>query len=199
MPSRERTAVPAVAWSWSRLLLGMAFAVPTAVLLPIDPQLGLGLAVGILPVAATGLPARRRSRIILLVLAVAAGTCILAGSLLGRHAWLAVVGIFALGLGTAVWSTRGRLGAVALTVCLPLVGIGFSFTDIAETTAIAGLMILSGGYAVLVSLLWPERPPPALTPPVTAATLDRGSAIDFGIRLGLAAATAAAIGFAPRT
>jgi Fusaric acid resistance protein-like len=71
-----------------------------------------------------------------------------------------------------------------------LAGVGFSYDDIAKGAGLALIMVAGSVYACLVSMLWPEAdvlPPP---PPPQARP-----SLDYGARLGLAGATAAAIGF----
>src|SRR3954464_13006035 len=75
-----------------------------------------------------------------------------------------------------------------MTLTLPLVAIGFSYTDVDG----AALMVLGSLYAFIVLMIWPE------TAPATAAR--GGSAVTptfgYGVRLGDAGAAAAAIGLA---
>jgi uncharacterized membrane protein YccC len=77
-----------------------------------------------------------------------------------------------------------------MTLSLPLLGIGLSYSDLGEAFGIAALMVLGSAFACGVTMLWPERDP-APRPPRPAL----GPTLDYGIRLGLAGATAAAIGF----
>jgi uncharacterized membrane protein YccC len=71
-------------------------------------------------------------------------------------------------------------------------GVGLSYPDIGKAAGVAGLMVLGSVFACLVSMLWPERPPPTRRdPPPPAAKPTLG----YGVRLGAAGATAAAIGF----
>ena len=52
--------VPAgLSWNWSRFALGAVFALPGILVAPFAPTVGIALAVGVLPAAAYGLPARR--------------------------------------------------------------------------------------------------------------------------------------------
>jgi uncharacterized membrane protein YccC len=65
-------------------------------------------------------------------------------------------------------------------------------SDVGKAAGLSGLMVLGSVFACLVSMLWPERPPPTRrnpTPPAAKPTLG------YGVRLGAAGATAAAIGF----
>ena len=103
--------------------------------------------------------------------------------------WLAVAAIGGLGVATAWLAARSRFGLVAMTLSLPMIGVGLSYTDVRQSAGLAGLMIAGSVYAYVVSLLWPERAqgearPQAAPPP-----------LEYGVRLGAAGATAAAIGF----
>jgi len=79
-----------------------------------------------------------------------------------------------------------------LFLAVPLIGIGLSYDDPRETVGVALLMFLGSVYGYLVSLAWPSRPAPEAR--------ERGSVgsramLGYGVLLGLAGATAAAIGF----
>ncbi len=87
----------------------------------------------------------------------------------------------------------GKLGQIALGLCVPLIGIGLSYQDLREAAGIAVLMLLGSIYACLVSLAWPTR---LATEPPTAPTPTGRQMLGYGVRLGLAGSLAAAIGFA---
>ena len=184
---------PAVSWSWSHALLGAVYALPAAVVLVSDPSKGLALALGVMPAAALGLPGPRARRLVTLILGVVAGGSMIVGALLAEHPWIAVPGIFALCVGAALIAPRGKVGRIGLGLCLPLLGIGLSFHDLAQAAALGALMALGSLYAWAVSLLWPTHPAPR---PTTGTGAAGATALDYGIRLGLAASIAAAIGFA---
>jgi len=105
---------------------------------------------------------------------------------------LAVAAIGALGVGSALLAARFRFGMLAMSLLLPMVGVGLSYSDLGKVAGIAALMILGSVWACAVSMLWPERRPVDRRRSRGAAT---GPTLDYGIRLGLAGATAAAIGF----
>jgi uncharacterized membrane protein YccC len=112
------------------------------------------------------------------------------GGLLANVPVLAVLAIVAFGAAAALLAARARFGIVVMNLSLPMVGIGLSYSAIGKAIGMAALMIVGGAFACGVSMLLPERPPrprDQRRPP--APTLD------YGIRLGLAGATAAAIGF----
>ncbi len=184
------TARPGLAWSWSAALPGAAYAVPAGLVAVDDARRGLAMAVGVLPAAIAGLPARRRGRRLLVVLGCLTGVPMLVGGLLAGVPVLAVLAVFALGVGAAWLATRWRAGTIVMTLSLPMVGVGLSYSDIGEAAGLAGLMVAGSVYAYAVSLLWPERPPPAARPPAGPRPT-----LGYGVRLGAAGATAAAIGF----
>jgi hypothetical protein len=79
-----------------------------------------------------------------------------------------------------------------------MVGIGLSFGDPADAAGLGALMVAGSVYACAVSMLWPTKPPaaqPAQTDNTESAAGSHQS-LDYGIRLGLAAAIAAGTGFA---
>lgn len=187
------TAPPALVWRWSAALLGLLAALPAAVVILIgDPAHGLALAAGVLPGAAIGVPAARRSRVSIAILGVLVGVCVTIGAFLAIWPPAAVAGIFVLAVGAAQLAARIPFGRIVLMLCLPMVGIGFSFDGVASGAALGGLMALGSIYVWLLALAWPVRPTGTGPPP---APIDSGS-LDYGIRLGLAAAVAAGIGFA---
>ncbi|GAA3604302.1 hypothetical protein GCM10022236_02570 [Microlunatus ginsengisoli] len=166
-------------------------ALPAAVAMPFDTQLGLGAAVGMLPAAAAGVLPVRRTRVLSLVISVVAAISLAIGALIGQHAATAVPGLFVFGFGAALAASRVKGGALAMLLAAPLVGIGLSFA-VDAVLGVAVVMVVGGLYAWLVSLLWPERP----TAPRPAGRMSTPQAITYGTLLGLAGATAAAGGFA---
>ena len=192
---RTPDQAPALAWVWPLALLGALYATPAALITVTDPTKGLALAAGVLPAAALGLPGPRRARVATIVLGVLIGASMTVGALLAEHPVIAVIGIFALSVLAALMAPRGKVGRLALGLCLPMVGIGLSFGEPVEAAGLGLLMAAGSVYACAVSMLWPARPrPPAPAPGEARAAT--GRTVDFGIRLGLAASTAAAIGFA---
>jgi hypothetical protein len=183
---------PAVVWSWQLALLGAVYAMPAAAVVLVDPARGTALAVGVLPAAAVGLPGPRRGRVAIAAIGALMGTCMLVGALLAQIPVLAVPAIFALCVGAAAAASRSKLGKVALFLAVPLIGIGLSYDDPRETVGVALLMFLGSVYACVVSLAWPARPAPA--PPAPGSATEP-SLLGYGVLLGLAGSTAAAIGF----
>ena len=179
-------------WNWSDAVFGALIAVPAAIVAADDVSRGVAFAVGVLPAAVVGVAPVRRRRALLILVGVAAGVAMFAGALLAHVPILAVCGIFALAVGAALLAERIPLGRLAMVLALPLVGIGLSYTDVTEA---AGLSLIIGAgsvWAFVISLAWPVSEPPAADPPGSGAA---PSMLDYGIRLGLAAAVAAGIGF----
>jgi len=191
-PSSRPRATHGLAWSLSSAALGVVYGLPGAAVAPADIRLGLALAVGVLPAAIAGLPATRRARRSVLVLGVATGLSMFCGGILAQAPVLAVAAIGLLGVVTARLAARSRAGQIAMTLTLPLVGIGFSYSDVEIAGGAAALMVVGSLYAFVVLMIWPET---------ARATGDprRGSPVaptfGYGVRLGAAGATAAAIGF----
>src|SRR5918995_2448722 len=125
----------------------------------------------------------RRARLATAVVGALAGVSMLVGSLLTQVPILAVPAIFLLCVGVAVVAPRGKLGRIALGLCLPLVGLGLSYDDPRETVGIALLMTLGSLYAFVVSLAWPARP---VAQPVSAARAGGRAMLGHGILIGLA-------------
>ena len=154
-----------------------------------DVSRGLGFALGVLPAVILGVQPTRRRRPLVILVGSLVGASIVVGSVLAHEPWLAVVGIFVLALAVVELARRRPIGQLMLMLGLPLVAVGLSYTDVAEACGIAVVMIAGSVFACLVSLAWPERPARPVGPAVAMAS-------DYGVRLGLAAAIAAAVGFA---
>lgn len=186
--------VPPVSWRWSSFARGAVYALPAMAVGLSSPLLGLALAVGVLPVAAFPLPARRRRRGALPLVGALSAASLLGGALLSAHPVAAVTTLFVLGVGAGLWARVAPIGRMATTFCLPLIGIGLSFDP--GSAALAGGLIVSGSlYAGLVSLLWPEERPAVV--PVASAP-DRRWLLGYAFVLGAVGAIAALVGFALR-
>ena len=183
-----RGRAPRLVWDWSAALPAAVYASPAAIVAPIDVTLALGLAVGVLPAAIVGVAPTRRGRRAVVALGVLAGVPMFVGGLLSGVPVLAVAAIALLGPALALAARRARVGLIAMNLSLPLAGIGLSYASLGEAAAVAALMVLGSVFAYLVSLLWPERPPARRAPPALPT-------LGYGIRLGAAGATAAAVGF----
>lgn len=181
---------PGLAWSWESAGLGAAYALPAAVVAVNDPRLGVAVAVGVLPAAIVGLPPRRRGRLVLILVGALTGLPMVVGGVLASVPVLAVLAIWGLAVGAAALAARSLAGQVAMVLSLPMIGVGLSYSDVGTAAGLAALMVLGSLYACLVSMLWPERSGPRERPPLATAPT-----IAYGLRLGAAGASAAAIGF----
>jgi Fusaric acid resistance protein-like len=115
--------------------------------------------VGVLPAAIVGLLPRRRARPAVIALGAITGGAMLIGALLSDVPVLAVAAIALLAIASALFAARSRLGQVAMTLGLPLVGVGLSYDDVGTAAGAAALIVAGSIYACLVSMAWPERPP----------------------------------------
>ncbi|WP_448256535.1 hypothetical protein [Microbacterium aurum] len=190
---RVQSEQNAIRWHWSFFLLGVVYAVPAIVVTPFAPVAGLGLAIGVLPVAAYNLPQLRQGRRIIPVLGLVSGVCIVVGALLGRVPVLAVAGVFALALGFSLLARSSRAGLIGLALCLPLVGTALSIARV-DVALLAGALVVVGSvYAWGVAMLWPEH---RVAFPVHTERPTDGELVLYGALLGGAAATATAIAYA---
>jgi hypothetical protein len=183
---------PGLAWDWSAAALGAVFTLPAAVVVLSDRSRGLALAVGVLPAALVGLLPTRRGRLTSVVLGVSIGVPMFIGGLLADVPVLAVVAIGGLGVMSALLAARSRSGQIAMTLSLPMVGVGLSYSDLGKAAGLAALMVLGSLFACAVTTLLPEHaapPSPVAGPKPSVPTLG------YGVRLGAAGAAAAAIGF----
>jgi hypothetical protein len=151
---------PAIAWSSSRALLGVAYALPAAIVALRDPAMGIPLAIGVLPAAILPVPARRRDRVLIFGLGVVAGFSMLVGGIVSQLPTVAValvLGILVLLAAAAARTLPG--GRIVLTLGVPLVAVGLSYDDLA--TSAGAFLVLSAGalYAWLVALALPARDP----------------------------------------
>lgn len=173
-------------WSWPHALIGAVYALPAAVAMLVDPGLGVPLAVGVLPAAIVGMPPQRRARTRILVFGTLAGVSLfLGGALAHLPTPLTAAALVAVVVSAALLAARLPAGMVVLSLCAPLVGAGLSYGDWWSAASSMVLIIIGSAYAWLVSLLWPARSAPGRPqrplPP-------RGAMIDYGVRMGVAAA-----------
>jgi hypothetical protein len=190
--SVDRGSSPGLAWDGAAAAVAAVYALPAAVVAAENPSLGLALGVGVLPAAIMGVAPARRARLAVVEVGVLVGVSMFVGGALASVPVLAVVAIALLGIVTARLAAHSRVGLVAMTLSLPMVGVGLSYGELGEAAGMAALMVAGSGFACAVSLLLPQRDVSgraAVAAPV-APTLE------YGARLGAAGATAAAIGFA---
>ncbi len=183
----------ALVWSWPAAAFGAACALPAAILITRDPASGIAFAFGAIPAAAVGIAGPRTRRASMIVAGLAIGLSMTLGSLLADHVLLAAGGIFGLSMGAALLTARAPVGNLLLVLAVPMVGAGLSFGTPADALSMAALMFSGSVVGWLISLLWPDRPPPPRPP---AHLPSRAMMLEYGVRLGLAGATCVAIGFA---
>ncbi|WP_089251695.1 FUSC family protein [Rhodococcoides kyotonense] len=175
-------------WEWNSAALGLVYALPASVVAYSDVSRGAAFAVGVIPAAIVGLAPTRRGRLRIAALGVLTGVPLLIGSLVSAVPWLAVATVFLLSLGAVLLARAVPAGAIALVLPLPMVAVGLSYGDLSTSLELAGLLVAGSAYAALVSLLWP-------THDAIPAVPSEPPTIDYGVRLGAAAAIAAGVGF----
>jgi hypothetical protein len=188
----------AVAWSWADAARSALCVVPAALVIALgDPTKGLAWAIGILPAAMIGMAPTRRARARVMVVGALFAISIVVGSLLSQAAVVAVVGIFLVAYGSAILASRRAFGQVAMTLCAPVAAVGLSYGDLGEAIGLAAIMLAGSIWSFAVLVLWPEQParPTTKSPPL----MDRTFARHYGVLLGLAAASSAAVGEAIHT
>ena len=158
---------------------------PAAVATLHDPASGIPLAIGVLPAAIMPVPARRTDRIIILGLGALAGFSLFVGGIIGQLpaivAASALAGLVVVG---AVAAGTFRNGRIVLTLAVPLAAAGLSYDDLATSAGIFLLLVAGGAYAWLVALVPPSKDPS------TRAVPPSGPTLEYGLRLGVAAAIA---------
>lgn len=190
-PQRPTDSPPAIDWNWSNALFGALIVIPAAVVAAGDASKGMAFAVGVLPAAVTGVAAVRRRRALLVLIGLSAALAMFLGAVLAHVPVVAVIGVFALSVASALLTERSPLGRLAMVLALPLVGVGLSYSDLGEAVGLSVIMAAGSLWAFLVAMAWPSREAPAPAPTVPTPPM-----LDYGVRLGLAAAAAATVGFA---
>lgn len=183
--------LPNIAWHPRTALLGALATVPAAVVIALgNVSGGLGFAIGVLPAAVIGVQPRLRDRRRTLFVGALFGALLVIGSLVGHNDVVAVLAMFVLPVLAAQLAARRAVGLVIMTIGLPLIAVGLSFTSFADGLG-AGLSILLGSaFACALSCItwiWRERPEPPRPQPVLLASQH---ALSYGISLGLAAGIA---------
>ncbi len=180
-------------WRWPAALRGATYALPAALVAPLDPRLGVALAVGVIPAAVLPLPPQRRDRVAIVAIGALMAVSVLVGGLLATTPWLAILAIVALAVTAAVVATHHPRSVVLLYLALPLVGVGFSYPGLATAAPLAALFLAGATYGYAVSLPWPTKSKRATA---NGSPIPRRAMIAYGLRVGLAGALCAAIGFA---
>jgi hypothetical protein len=186
-------APPGIVWRWQPALFAALCVVPAAIVTLDDLSRGLALAFGVVPAAAVGIPPARRRRIMIVVAGVAIAVGLVVGSVLSQVPVLAVITLFVLALGAALWAGRSGVGALAMMLVVPMVAAGLGFDGVEDAIGIAALLAVGSVITWIVSLAWPDAPSMhARNPADGRMTIDP---LDYGLRLGIAAALCASISF----
>ena len=189
-PSVRPTMAGGISWDGTSASRGLLLAVPAAVGALVDVRAGAVLAIGVLPAALLPLPPSREHRRRYLVVGLLTAVSFQTGALLAERWWLAVPGLAVLGWLGGVLAARAPAGMVALTLCLPMVAIGFSYPGWEPAIWLSLLLVAGSAYAWLVSLAWPSTREQGTTGPRRPPGL-----VAYGVTAGLVGATCAAIGF----
>lgn len=125
------------------------------------------------------------------------GLSLLLGAVFAADPVLVIVALFLACVIVAVLTTsiRSRLASLVMMLGLPLFGAGLSESPWTAGLAAGGLILTGSVYGWLVSLLWPDQYPVGLQQPADKPR-DRRAMTLYGVEIGLAGATAAALGFA---
>jgi hypothetical protein len=184
------TVAPGVSWRWSDFAYGLVLALPASAAMASSVPRGLAFAVGVIPAAIVGVLPTRRAQLATLVVGALAGVSMFLGTLLAGVPVLAVPVLLLAVVAAALAAERLPFGMALLTLAVPLMGIGLSFDDLGTGAGLALVMVGGSAWAFVVACLWRPRPPAAPRPHPQVPSL-----LGYGIRLGVAAALAAAVGF----
>ena len=77
-----------LAWDWSAALRGLTYAIPAAVVRPVDVRTGAVVAVGTIPAATVPTAPRRRGRVVRVVIGAVMAVSVVLGSVLATRPWL---------------------------------------------------------------------------------------------------------------
>jgi hypothetical protein len=182
-----------IVWSGRNAAFGAVISSVAAVAIALGHvENGLYLLIGMIPAAIIGLPPLRRDRRKVLVVGMLFAVSVVTGSILAQWAPLAVVGMFLIGLGAALLAAKKAIGFAVLTICLPLSGIGLTYTNLGTGLEVGLLFVVGSAIAFAAALAFPEHDGPARPDP---PRLSIAMARDYGLRLGLAAAVGTALCF----
>lgn len=180
-------------WGTRDAVFAATLALPASLVIIFgEVHTGLALLFGSLPAAIVGLAPRRKERLRLIIVGILFGLFIMLGSFVAQWWWLAIPAMFLFGYGAAQLAALKPFGMIALMMGAPLAGIGLSYAGLHNSTGLAVLLVTGSVVAAAIALLFPiadsgQAPEARPLPKVLAQ--------DYGVRLGLAGATAAAVGF----
>lgn len=193
-------------WEWRTPLLIAICLIPSILLcLFLSPEAGVGAVLGLIPAAFQGVAPLRKRRFSVLVLGVLISVSMLLGTLLKMYAgmWLSALAIALLALGSVRLTTKYPATFLISVMCVPVVGIGFSYSALRVPVEVFALMLTTSFLAWLVSLAFPEYTPSpehrtispqhgVVKPPPPE---HRFAPKTFGYLYGAAMATSTLIGF----
>jgi hypothetical protein len=117
---RARSSPPMV-WSWPHTLTGVVYAIPATLTTLSNPQLGVPLAVGVLPPTLLAIPPNRRSRIVILIVGVMIGASLFIGGVLAHLPFIGTAALLvAAVVGAALLASIVPAGRLVLSLCAPL-------------------------------------------------------------------------------
>lgn len=180
-------------WDGRGATYGLLLAVPGAIVIAaghVEP--GVELLVATLVAALVGVQPARAGRKATLVVGVLFALSISLGALLATHPWLAAPAIGLVAFAAAQAAASRPFGTLAMSLCLPIMGIGFSY-DVHGALGFSLLALAGTVYGYLVSLAFDEYPAP---PAPKRGLLGKDEARRYGYVLALTAFTSAVVGFA---
>ena len=181
-----------LAFSRSSALWAVLGVLPGAIVVAfVDVPGGVGLCLGAIMVGMLGIAPRRAMRPRAALAGIGFALFLVLGAAIARPGWLAVAGIALAPIPASLLASSRPLGRLALALMLPALAIGLSFDSAADATGLALAIGASSIWMAAISLLWPEHPPRARPAP---PPMPRPAALEWGIRLGLAAGTATLVG-----
>jgi len=181
-------------WSWRNArFTAVIAAIPVFIIATCHVEAGLSLLLGALPASIMGLPPTRKQRRKIIVIGILIGVFLMLGSFMAQWAIVAIPGMFLLAFGAALLLSRRTIGIVALTICLPIAGVGLSYPGLVNSVPLALLYIIGSVVAYGWSLCFKEHKPEQ---PAERPLMSSKQSRNYGLRLGLMAATATTMGFA---
>ena len=171
----------------------MIAAIPVLIIATDHVEAGLSLLLGALPASIMGLPPTRKQLRKIIVIGIPIGAFLMLGSFMAQWAIIVIPGMFLLAFGAVLLLSRRTIGTIALTICLPLEGVGLSYQGLANSIPLAVLYIIGSVVAYGWSLCFKES---KLGQPREVPLKSSVQSRNYGLRLGLMAATATTMGFA---
>jgi hypothetical protein len=186
-----------IVWKWKDArFAAMISVVPFVVITTGHVEGGLLLLIGSLPAAVVGLLPTRKERKKLVVFGILFGIFLMLGSFMAQWAWVAIPGMFLLAFGSAILASSKRFGIIALTLCVPIVGVGLSYGGLENSIGLAVIIIVGSIVAYGWSLCFREHKSSSEIHRENPSAMTISQWRNYGIRLGLAASLAATVGFA---